>query len=271
MLYALVNGKEADSISLSDRGLHYGDGLAETVAVRNGKPKLLKEHMRRLMLGLDRLKIKGLAFDTLRLEINTICEQYKDGIVKVIITRGAGGRGYDPAGITHCTRIVAWYDYPERPAWYNSQGIAVHICKTTVAENPLLAGVKHLNRLEQVLARAEWSTDAYAEGLMLDQHGHVIEGTMSNLFFVADNVLRTPDIARCGVAGIMRDWVLREANKQTIKTEVADFTLDDLYNADEVFMTNSIIGLWPVVRVGEQPFSIGLTTKRLQAVADDIE
>jgi 4-amino-4-deoxychorismate lyase len=118
-----------------------------------------------------------------------------------------------------------------------------------LAEQPTLAGIKHLNRLEQVLARAEWSDPAIAEGLMLDQSSRLIEGTMSNVFLVRGGVVYTPRLHRCGVAGIVRELVLQRLAAECAPVREADLTLDDVSAADEVFLTNSLIGIWPVLKI----------------------
>jgi 4-amino-4-deoxychorismate lyase len=150
--------------------------------------------------------------------------------------------------------------YPREFASAPNSGVCVRVCRQQLAEQPALAGMKHLNRLEQVLARAEWSDPQIAEGLMLDQRARLIEGTMSNIFLVRDGVVRTPQLHRCGVAGVMRQIVM----EQLVAVTETDLVLDDVIAADEVFLTNSVIGIWPVVRIDCLHKSRGDVTIALQ-------
>src|SRR5690606_20422301 len=130
-------------------------------------------------------------------------------------------------------------------------------CTTRLAEQPLLAGLKHLNRLEQVLARSEWQGGEFAEGLMRDQSGRVIEGVFSNLFIVQEGVLVTADLSRCGVAGVMRAALLDSARAEGLKVEVRDISLEEFFQADEVFLCNSLFGVWPVRSVTGHHWPVG--------------
>lgn len=136
-----------------------------------------------------------------------------------------------------------------------------------MSRQPLLAGLKHLNRLEQVLARAEWQDTEHAEGLMLDQAGRVIEGVFSNLFLVRDGVLITADLKRCGVAGVMRAELLFQAVSLGISTQITDIPLEQLQWADEVFVCNSVYGIWPVRAYAALHWPVGPLTRKLQTIA----
>src|SRR5690606_23039527 len=141
---------------------------------------------------------------------------------------------------------------------------------TRLAEQPLLAGLKHLNRLEQVLARAEWQDPQYAEGLVLDRAGRVIEGVFSNLFLVHDGVLGTPSVERCGVAGVMRAELLANAERMGVAWQVRDYSLDELYQADEIFLCNSLYGVWPVCRLEQRDWPLGPLTRKRRATASGL-
>ncbi len=244
----LVNGVPGTRVDANDRGLHYGDGLFETIAVHDGVPALWDRHMQRLLLGCERLGIAPIDTAQLRRESSQLCEGVAEGVLKIIITRGSSGRGYraPPCGAVQPTRLVALYAWPEYPPAFWVEGVAVRLCSTRLGSNPALAGIKHLNRLEQVLARSEWDDPAIPEGLMLDGEGHVIEGTMSNLFIVRNGRLLTPDLSQCGVAGVMRGYILDSARGMDIPADIAQITLDDVKSSDEVFLCNSLIGVWPV-------------------------
>jgi len=270
---ALINGAATDQLFLSDRAIHYGDGLFETIAIRAGRLEFWQRHMRRLNRGCERLGItpnSELLLSEARHLINT-----EDGVLKIIISRGEGGRGYRPPSMEESrpTRILACYSRPGYPAENSEQGIALRYCTTPTSLNPALAGMKHLNRLEQVLARAEWSDPAIAEGLMFDRDGHVIEGTMSNLFFVCDGTLHTPDLSNSGVAGIIREVILELATDMNIPVQCRYYACQDIERADELFVTNSVIGLWPVRQiqarqVGAHGWGIGAVTQQLLTALD---
>ena len=145
------------------------------------------------------------------------------------------------------------------------------MCATRLCHNPLLAGIKHLNRLEQVLARREWDEPSIGEGLLLDVDGRLVEGTMSNLFLVRGQMLLTPDLRRCGIAGIMRSIILEQAERQSLAAEIRSLEAADLQAADEVFLCNSLIGIWPVIAVDDRTYRKGPVTTRLQQLLEAAE
>lgn len=259
---ALVNGVPADILSIHDRGLLYGDGVFETLAVKGERPLDWERHLRRLRRGCERLFITPPAPETLSEDAALLCEGAERGVLKIIVTRGPGGRGYRPLRDESTTRIVSLHPWPAHPPRYYDQGIAATICATRLARNPLLAGIKHLNRLEQVLARAEWK-DEYQEGLMLDTEGWPIEGAMSNLFIIRDDALATPDLANAGVAGIVRERILETAPNLNIETRVRELTMADVESADGLFFCNSVIGIWPVRVLAGRRYSISPLAARL--------
>lgn len=255
----LVNGEHTDKISVADRGLQYGDGVFETIAIHNMQPVFWEQHMDRLLRGCHALNITPPDRTLLVDEAQQLIETRAKGVLKIIITRGQGGRGYRLQKNSPPSRILGIHDWPDYPQHYYTDGIELKICDTRLAPNPALAGIKHLNRLEQVMARAEWD-DAYAEGLMLDTKNRVIEGTMTNVFLVKDGILHTPDISECGVAGVARGEVLNIAQALSITTEIRNLQLDDIYTADELFVCNSVAGIWPVQQAGFQHYrSMGMT------------
>jgi 4-amino-4-deoxychorismate lyase len=260
----LVNGEAGDRIAALDRGFQYGDGLFETIAVAAGEPLLWERHVDRLARGAARLGIAMPPPALWRAEAEALCRGAQRAVLKLILTRGPAGRGYAPDGAGAPTRVLCRLPWPEYPATYAQQGVAVCFCETRLSRNPRLAGIKHLNRLEQVLARAELS-GAFAEGLMTDESGQVIEGTMTNLFAVVDGVLRTPELSGCGVEGVMRAMVLERARELGIAVAITPLTRAELRRASEVFLTNSLIGLWPVQRVQDREYPIGEITRTVQA------
>lgn len=238
-----VNGEHQDTITISDRGLAYGDGVFETIRISNHKPVLLDRHLERLLLGTRRLKI-SLERALLEQDVAQLIPKLPaQGILKIIVTRGSGGRGYMPVGITVPTRIVSLHELPDYSAIQPSIGIDVFVCQQRLAIQPALAGIKHLNRLEQVLASLEWPDDGFMEGLMLDTLDHVIEGTRSNVFWAESGQLMTPALSQAGVAGTLRNYIMEVLG---IVSEVEECNLDRLCHAEEVFFCNSINGIWPV-------------------------
>jgi 4-amino-4-deoxychorismate lyase len=251
----LINGVAADAISLDDRGLHYGDGLFETIAVRDCNCRFLAAHLRRLAEGCARLNIPVPDELDLHSELQQLTKAARHATVKIILTRGTGPRGYRLPEKCTPTRIVGIQH--TQPVGLPRSGVKVRYCATPISRNPLLAGLKTLNRLEQVMARAEWNDAEIAEGLMLNDRHEIVCGTMTNVFFGRDGVLFTPRLAECGISGIMRQQVLAVAEERGIEVRERSVSKNDLSSADEVFLTNSLIGLWPVSNLEGQVFEQG--------------
>jgi 4-amino-4-deoxychorismate lyase len=268
----LIDGNPSDTLPVSDRGLQYGDGLFETIAVVDGRPRLWPAHMARLQDGCERLAIPvpdpGQLFD----EALQLCAAGGRGVLKLMVTRGSGGRGYRPPQPANPRRILAFHPWPDYPAEWWEQGVHLRYCDTRLGRNRALAGIKHLNRLEQVLARAEWDDPAVTEGIMLDDQERVIEGTMSNLFAVQGGTLKTPPLDECGVAGVMRAHVITLAQRLGIPCAERSLTRDDLTAADELFLTNALLRILPVARLEDVSYSRAPLTRRLmQALVEEGE
>ena len=256
-----VNGKEATQISVYDRGLQYGDGLFETMRMVGGELTFWPEHLSRLLQGCQRLGIM-LEPEQIEMQLTAVKSEFTSGIVKLVVTRGISARGYK-VDIKQPANIICLYsDLPAYPEHYYTQGVDVLFCETTLSRNPKLAGLKHLNRLEHVLARMEWQ-DECQEGLMSDEQAHVIEGTMSNVFFIKNDVLYTPDIQHCGVAGIMRQQLLTIAKEDGIQTLVRTIPFTELGSFDAALLTNSLIGAWPVKSISGQAYAITPLAKHM--------
>jgi len=270
-----VNGEAVTTVSVADRGLQYGDGLFETIAVAGGRLEFWDRHMARLIEGCSRLSLPAPDIEALANEAGIllngqrVVEGVDAGVLKIMVTRGTGGRGYRMPDPIEATRIVSFHPAPDYPAAFARDGIRVTVCETRLAEQKQLAGIKHLNRLENVLARAEWDDPAIAEGLMCDQAGRVIEGVMTNLFCVTDGALRTPGLSRCGVAGIIRTLVMEIAEEKGIDCREADIPLKEALASDNLFLTNSVIGLWPIRAVADQSFAIGPVTTKIRLALID--
>jgi 4-amino-4-deoxychorismate lyase len=254
------------ALSPYDRGLHFGDGLFETIVCKTGKPRFLSLHLERLSLGCARLSINLGDVEPVRREVQQLAASSGDAVIKVIVTRGAAvARGYGWSGAEVATLLVLRYPLPAENVSATREGIRVRIAKLRYGENEALAGMKHLNRLEQVLARSEASAEDAAELLVFSSSGKLISGTMSNVFLAREGRLLTPQLNRCGVAGVMRRVVLREAAAEGFAVEETELTAEDLAKADEVFVTNARIGLWPVKTLDSREIGVGALTRRLQA------
>lgn len=266
MLAALINGMDvanaAQAIHIEDRGLSYGDGLFETMLVQRGEVRLLGRHLSRLKLGCERLKF-SCPEERVRADIAQLTSVKETAVLKIIVTRGAGGRGYRSSGLD-ATTIAILYD---APAEAYSREIKVRWCQTRLARNPQLAGLKHLNRLEQVLAQNEWHDPLIAEGLMLDTEGELVCATASNLFAVIDGVLVTPDLRYSGIHGVMRAHVMTAAQQAGVVVEERALRPEEFICASEVFLTNAIRGIRPVVQSEDRTWHVGpITTSLLEIV-----
>ena len=239
----LVNGQPEDKLSLHDRGLHYGDGLFETIAVDHKRPLNWDRHYQRLQLGCKRLHIDCPASEELLAGLDKLEISASRSVLKLMVTRGPGGRGYRfPETETSPTVIHGLYEWPEYPVDYPQNGVVTRFCNFRLGNNSGLAGIKHMNRLEQVLARSEWHDPEIAEGIMLDTGDRIIAGTMSNLFLVRNHELLTPDLDSCGVAGVTRACILDAAASLDIPAATTTLYKDDLFNADELYMGNPATG-----------------------------
>lgn len=265
----LINGDPGKTISALDRGLQYGDGLFETIAVADMRPCLWERHYKRLQMGGDRLGISIPEPATLLQEIQHEIDSNDKGVIKIIITRGAGGRGYRIDQDSAATRIVYFSPWPDYPDTAQQSGVSVRLCTTRLGYNPTLAGIKHLNRLEQIMARREWDDAGIHEGLMLDADSHVIEGTMSNLFMLKDGILHTPDLSACGVEGVMRGLVLDLARELDLDVSIRRITLSELLQADSLFLTNSLIGIWPICEIEGTRFNLDYIQQNLISEVTD--
>jgi 4-amino-4-deoxychorismate lyase len=254
-----VDGVAQAQVSALDRGLLYGDGLFETVLFVAGAAPLWPRHWQRLGEGARRLQLALPDAAWLLAEARSAAAGLARAVVRITLTRGVGERGYAPPPLATPTCIVAAAPAAALPADWYAQGIRVRCCSLRLGAQPLLAGIKHLNRLEQVLARAEWQDDRYAEGLLRDTAGHVIGATAANLFARIGDELVTPALDDCGIAGVTRAEVLaRHA------ASVRRLTWEELMRAEEIFLTSSVRGILPVCGIDTQDFAVGALTRRLQ-------
>ena len=238
-----------------DRAIAYGDGLFETVLVLEGKAPLWNFHRKRLQQSAQRM---GIRCDIAELEKTFLAKaaQHSDAIIKIVVARSGGTRGYDPRLARDCAVQIKAYPLPQCSQKQYSQnritdGIRLQVCSQRLSHNPALAGIKHLNRLEQVYAASEQQQSWADEGVMLDSGGAVIECTASNIFIVRNGALETPRLDQCGVAGVMRAVIMEHlAATIPLPVQEARLTLADLLTADTVFVCNSVFGVWPVNSIG---------------------
>ncbi|MGQ4877381.1 aminodeoxychorismate lyase [Billgrantia sp. LNSP4103-1] len=230
-----------DKLPVDDRGLAYGDGLFETILVRDGKPLLWQEHVARLSRGCERLGMPMPLAD----ELDRLPALAGPGlkVLKLILTRGSGGRGYltPPRAVPRLIWQVGDFA-PLKSHW--ETGVRVRHCRLQLGIQPLLAGLKHLNRLENVLARSEWNDTDIAEGILCDSQGHLVEATCMNLFWQWQGRLQTPSLEGAGVAG-----TLRAALMERLEIQEVSMRPEALVDAEAVWLGNSVQGIWPVVRL----------------------
>ena len=260
----LVNGKPDGCLTPLDRGLAYGDGVFRTMQVLQGRAVAWQRHYRKLSDDCNALGIVCPAEDILLSDIAHLCSDNTDCVIKIVVTRGESTRGYALPPLAQPTRIVSRSVYPFYPPQNAAQGVSLHLCRLRLSSQPLLAGIKHLNRLENVLARMEWNDPDFADGLLLDQSDNVIECTMSNLFMQHGKRLITPDLSQCGVAGVMRERIMEVATTIGYEVSATNFKLDALLAADEVIICNSLIGIWQVRQLGERRWPVGSTAEKLR-------
>jgi 4-amino-4-deoxychorismate lyase len=247
----LVNGKPGNLISIRDRGLLYGDGVFRTLRAIRGKAQHWPLHYLKLRHDCSVLRIACPDAGQLSAELDRLLAQYPEGVVKLVVTRGQGSRGYAPQPDEEITYFWDISPLPDHLPDLATRGIRTKLCQFRLGRQPSLAGIKHLNRLENVLAAMECS-DArvldpeIVEGLMQDTDGNVIEGTRSNLFVVSGGKLVTPELSHSGVAGVQRDRVIEWSKQNKMPLEIRNIGLDEVMQADELFVVNSIIGLWPI-------------------------
>ena len=241
----LIDGISTDGSWLDERALQFGDGLFETIAIIDAKPCLWDLHMARLAEGCHRLRLPLPDFGLLAQECRALCAGLSHAVLKLYWTAGTSARGYrrpTPLRPRRMLRVSDWPNAQTDQAWN------LRYCTHRLGTNPTLAQIKHLNRLDQVIARAEWDDPTIDEGLMLGQDGHVVSGSMSNLFVQRDEQLLTPAIEGAGIAGVVRALALRLATQSGICVVEAEISREQIRKADALYLSNSLIGVARVAR-----------------------
>jgi 4-amino-4-deoxychorismate lyase len=241
-----VGTRRADAVPADDRGLAYGDGLFETMRVHRGDVPWWDAHWARLERGARRLGLPLPDVAQVRDEARAMIEGNDDAVLKLQVTRGSGGRGYAPPDVSEPTWLLSCHPVPVamRPA------LVLMWCEMRLAEQPALAGIKHCNRLEQVLARREVLAADADEGVMCDDAGRVVSATSANLFVMRSGMWSTPPVDRCGVAGVCRAHLL-----PALQAEERPLSRQDVESADALFLCNAVRGILIVARVGARAFA----------------
>ncbi|WP_342808157.1 aminodeoxychorismate lyase [Alteromonas sp. M12] len=230
-----------DRISSSDRIATYGDGCFTTMCVTNNKIELLNAHIARLKEGCARLKIDFTNWHSLQGKLEQFGLIHENQVIKAVISRGYGGRGYDTAGVTspHCYLSVS--DMPKHYADLSRQGLTLGLSTIQLAKQPLLAGIKHLNRLEQVLIKHEMRNMQVDDVIVCDTDSHVIECSAANLFWRKGTQWFTPNLDNCGVSGVMRNHIVDVMGKSKVPLAISNHPLQSLLDCDEAFISNSLM------------------------------
>ena len=263
---SLINGEFKDSISVYDRGLAYGDGFFETMLWDSLEEKnetnvgveFWLRHLRRIKDGCQLMQI-NLPFDEeiirqRNLILKASLKEKKSGLLKMLVTRGVGGRGYKFERNMLPTIIFLSLPKPKVKKEYFKPGVVVKICKTQLSKNTNLFGYKHLNRLDSVLARSEWEDKNIFEGIFVDSKRNILEGTMTNIFFVHEKTLITPPIIDSGINGVMRQVIIDKAKFFFDKLVIQKINLRDVEKFDQMFLTNSVLKVIPVIRFEKKKF-----------------
>ncbi|EEE35843.1 aminodeoxychorismate lyase [Rhodobacteraceae bacterium KLH11] len=263
----LVNGEPNQHISIFDRGLAYGDGFFETIYCCNEAMQNWLYHWQRMRESAERLNILLPDESTFLVDLEKIKSTFStprfEWVIKIVVTRGVGGRGYSPNKCETPTRIMYVGDMPPYEA-LRRRGMRVSLLKYELQTEPMTAGLKHLNRLPQVLAKTELDGTGCDEGIVLNSKGFVREGVSSNIFMIKNDRLLTAPLYDCGVAGVLRRKLIDVSSDICgLSVEQVDFTFGDIMSAEEVFFANSLLGVCPVKEIGNTPFKIGETTRRL--------
>lgn len=262
-MFTVINGQVSNAISVSDRGFQYGDGVFETVRYEADNGILFDYHMARFQLGAKTLKIRLPSQIEFNSQLDHALSLWRSDatyshqfICKWIVTRGQGGRGYKPDESAQPSLIFSFSLVPDFDTDFYNQGIDVIVCDHPLGIQPRLAEIKHLNRLDQVLASLELGD--YPEGLMCDLSGNVIEGTKSNLLFFKGDKIITPGVTECGVNGCLRQYLLDCSSKGELQHQIAtgNIPLESIYQYDSVALINSVFGLWPVATINSQRFGV---------------
>ena len=261
-----VNGVATDQVRVTDRGFSYGDGIFTTIKVTNARCELLTEHLVRLQQGITTLAITQIDFKALLDEISRVAKSLINGVIKVVITRGEGKRGYSSVGCNSPTVVISTSTLPAIYKDWQKNGVGLGVSTVALGINPLTAGIKHLNRLEQVLVKQQIDENQWTDAVVLDCQACIIETSIANLFWRSGEVIYTPNLDFSGVRGLMRQQVLFDLAANDIHVVEDRFKLSSIVDADEIFMSNCLMGIVPIIAIESKQYHIGDLTRRLQSM-----
>lgn len=250
-MQTIIAANETSSISTHDRGLNYGDGFFTTAMVTDGQVEHWAYHRTRLIECAQRLAFPALEFTALESHITQQVASQAQAVVKIVVTRGEGGRGYAPPSECNLNIIVSVLAYPDHYNSLTDSGISLAISPIKLAVQPHLAGLKTLNRLEQVLIKNALQTQHSDDALVLDYNNNVIETSAANIFAIKNNKVFSPRLDECGIKGVFLQSL---CDKLTV--EFKTVSVDDLTQADAIFVCNSLMKIVPVKSIGEHCFDI---------------
>ncbi|WP_312061629.1 aminodeoxychorismate lyase [Pantoea septica] len=259
-----INGTEQRTLPVSDRATQFGDGCFTTAAVHNGRIQLLAAHLRRLREGCERLMMPDVDWSQLEKEMRAAAQPHAQAVLKVILSAGAGGRGYSRKGGSGATSIVSVAPWPHHYQPLQTLGVRLRTSPVRLAQSPLLAGIKHLNRLEQVMIRAHLDQSDADEALVLDTAGYVVECCAANLFWRQGERVFTPDLTHAGVDGVMRRYLMEQMAAAGLHCDVVRCEATQLQAADEIVICNALMPVLPVRQLDDRTFSERALYQRFQ-------
>jgi 4-amino-4-deoxychorismate lyase len=257
----IIDVKQDDSIPANDRLALYGDGCFTTMCVINAEIELLQAHIQRLRIGCQQLHIQFSDWQSLQHHVQKKAQQLSHAVLKVVISRGTGGRGYATNNVSEARCYVSVSDLPTHYEQQRISGICLGLSSIRLGNQPLLAGIKHCNRLEQVLIKHEIDQNLVDDVLVCDYQDNVIETSAGNLFFRKGSQWVTPKLDKCGVSGVMRNYIIEIMRSGGINVVESSMPLTDVYDCDEVFVCNSLMKVIPVVRLDTSHKQISLKTE----------
>lgn len=267
----IINGSPSQDVAIADRGFNFGDGHFTTIKMAAGKALLLDLHMVRLQQACVVLAIEFNQWPELLAAITQQALALQTGVLKVTITRGEGGRGYGTRGCSAANWYLQHRAIPAQYSQWANSGIELMLCQYQQTVNPVLAGLKTLNRLDQVMIKQELDAEGMVDGLVCSTDGYIVETSVANVFWVTKGQFYTPSTARSGVEGVMKTHVIGLLNNLNLTVNTDDYTLSEVLSADEVFITNSVMGVVAVNRIIKPDLSIDVSFECKQKVGEDSE
>ncbi|MBI6548182.1 aminodeoxychorismate lyase [Xenorhabdus lircayensis] len=244
-----INGNQCEHLPVNDRAVQFGDGCFTTIRVEQRQPILLPLHIKRLQKGVEKLFMPALDWLQLENHIKQVVKGCESGVLKVILSRGTGNRGYSIADTIEPTQILFLSSYPEQYITQRQKGVSLVLSPIPMGINPYLAGIKHLNRLEQILIKRFIEQSQVDEALVLDSDGLLVECCTANIFWRKGKNVYTPDLSQCGVEGIMRQKIIELLTKSDYNLSCVMRYPEALAHADEVIICNSLMPVIPVCQI----------------------